>query len=204
MAGEVVHKRKSTVYAIASSNQNVLPFPDADITPQEATLYLLGIYEDTGLLTFASTTAEDARMVAALIERGGDTSIINDHVKREFSREQVFVLNELLINLSLIVVNGITVAYSYASINEYVEELAHLTHRIMDMEGLAVLFIMVRSGPRIVLIGRSKDHGVDVSKVPVGTGSHACRCGEFGQSSGISSAQALRTPVRASGASAPR
>ena len=34
------------------------------VTPFEATLFLLGIYEDTGCLTFASTTPEDAEAVA--------------------------------------------------------------------------------------------------------------------------------------------
>lgn len=138
---------------------------DIEITSDEATLYLMGIYEDTGFMTFSTTTPNDVRAVADLIELGGDTRTVNDYVKKEFSREQVFILNELLMNLSLVVVGGVTVAYSYASVDEYVEDLAYLAHRMMDVEGLPVLLLMVRTGPRIVLIGRSKDPGVDVSKV---------------------------------------
>jgi tRNA nucleotidyltransferase (CCA-adding enzyme) len=136
-----------------------------EITPFDATLYLLAIYEDTGMLTFSTTTADDVRVVARLIDVGGDVTVVNDYVKREFSREQVFVLNELLMNMGIISVCGVNVAYSFASVDEYIEELAFLTHRMMDMEALDVLFILVRTGPRIVLIGRSKNPNVDAGKI---------------------------------------
>lgn len=135
------------------------------ISPEDATLYLLGIYEDTGLLTFSSTTSEDARAVADLIELGGDVSTVSDFIKRDFSREQVFVLNELLMNMSTINVDGVNIAYSYASIDVYIDELAFLAQRMMDMEGVESLFILVRSGPRVVLIGRSKNNLVDAGKI---------------------------------------
>ncbi len=136
-----------------------------EINSFDATLYLLAIYEDTGMLTFSSTTADDVRAVAQLMDRGGDVTIVNDYVKREFSREQVFILNELLMNMSTITVDGVNITYSFASIDEYIEELAFLAHRMMDMEALETLFIMVRTGPRIVLVGRSKNPNVDAGKI---------------------------------------
>ncbi len=48
------------------------------------------------------------------IEAGGDVSVVADYVKRELAREQVFILNELLINMTTINVNGINVTYSFA------------------------------------------------------------------------------------------
>ena len=47
------------------------------ITPIQATLFLMGIYEDTGNLTFTSTTADDAHMAAYLLDRKADLSILN-------------------------------------------------------------------------------------------------------------------------------
>jgi tRNA nucleotidyltransferase (CCA-adding enzyme) len=144
------------------------------ITPSEATLYLLGIYEDTGLLTFSSTAVQDVNVVAELIKLGGDVTAVSDFIKRELSRTQVFILNELLINMSIVQVGGINITYSYASIDEYIEELAFLTHRMMEMEGMSVLFILVRMGGRVVLVGRSKNPSVDVSKISArfGGGGH--------------------------------
>jgi len=41
-------------------------------TPIQASLFLLGLYEDTGNLTFPSTKAEDAHAAAYLLENGAD------------------------------------------------------------------------------------------------------------------------------------
>jgi tRNA nucleotidyltransferase (CCA-adding enzyme) len=172
---ETADSRISTYGACTTAVVRELIDSNIAITPADATLYLLGVYEDTGLLTFSSTTAEDVLIVAELMARGGDVSIITDYVKRELSREQVFVLNELLINMTFMKVGDVLVTYSYASIDEYIEELAFLAHRMIDMEGLEVLFIVVRSGPRVVLVGRSKDPRVDVSRIVAkfGGGGHA-------------------------------
>ena len=42
----------------------------AELTPEEATLIMLGIHEDTGRLLFASTTRDDYRVAAWLMEFG--------------------------------------------------------------------------------------------------------------------------------------
>lgn len=125
------------------------------LTEEESGLFLLGIYEDTGMMSFSSTTPEDLKVAARLLEFGADLGLVGEYIKREMSREQVFVLNELLINMSLIRMYGITIAVSNASIEKYVGEISFLTHRIMDIENLDALFVVVRTGERIVMIGRS-------------------------------------------------
>ncbi len=45
---------------------------EIDITPFEATTFLLGIYEDTGSLTFPQTTPRDLRAAAYLLEKGAN------------------------------------------------------------------------------------------------------------------------------------
>ena len=60
-----------------------------------ATLLLLGIYEDTGSLMYASTTARDLQAAAYLVERGANLSIMNDFLNHPLSDEQKAVF-ELL------------------------------------------------------------------------------------------------------------
>jgi len=48
------------------------------ISPLEATLLLLGIYEDTGRLSYLSTTPRDIRCAAWLLEQGANLSVVND------------------------------------------------------------------------------------------------------------------------------
>ena len=131
----------------------------------EATLLALGIYEDTGLLTFQSTTAEDAQAVAYLLSVGIDTSALGDFIKRDLNSSQVIILNELLLNLFIITVGDVQVAVSFASIDEYVDEVAYIAQRLMAMEGLESLFILISTGGRIVLVGRSRSTKVDASAI---------------------------------------
>lgn len=141
----------------------------------EATLLALGIYEDTGLLTFQSTLPEDAFAAAYLIGIGIDHSALGDFIKRDLNSVQVMILNELLLNLFIVTVGEVRIAVSFASIEEYVDEVAYIAQRLMSMEGLESLFILVSAGDRIVLVGRSRTSKVDVSSVvrQFGGGGHA-------------------------------
>ena len=51
------------------------------LTPIQATLFLAGLYEDTGNLTFPASTAEDAYAAAYLLERKADLNIINSFLR---------------------------------------------------------------------------------------------------------------------------
>jgi len=44
------------------------------ITPIQATLFLMGLYEDTGNMTFPSTLADDAYAAGFLLDRRADLS----------------------------------------------------------------------------------------------------------------------------------
>ena len=50
------------------------------LTPFEATLLALGIYEDTGCLTYAGTTNRDAAAIAFLLKQGADLQVINEYM----------------------------------------------------------------------------------------------------------------------------
>lgn len=132
---------------------------------EQATLLLMGIYEDTGFLSFNTTKPQDLRACAYLLEQGADLSGVPYYIKRDMSKEQVFLLNELLMNMTLIIAEGVYIGVSFASFDEYVEEISFLAHKIIDMENLDALFILVRLGDRIVLVGRSKTESLDASEI---------------------------------------
>ena len=46
------------------------------VTPFEATVFALGIHEDTGSLTFSTTTPRDAEALAFCMRRGADTTVL--------------------------------------------------------------------------------------------------------------------------------
>jgi len=135
------------------------------ISPQEATLIALGIYEDTGLLTFASTTPEDLQAVAFLLSQGANLNVISDLIDRSLTSEQISLLNLLLQSLEKHTINGIEVVISSASVDQYIGEVAVLAHKIRDMESVNVLFMLVQMENRIHLVARSRIPEVNVGDV---------------------------------------
>ncbi len=135
------------------------------ITPEEATIMALGIYEDTGSLTFASTTRRDLEAVSWLLKKGAHLEIIPTFITRELDAQQVQLLNDLLKSLQINNIHGIPVATASASTEEYVGELALLAHKMMDMENLDALIAMVRMEERVILVARSRLPELDVARV---------------------------------------
>ncbi len=54
----------------------------------EASLLALGIYEDTGALTYATTTARDAACVTFLLKAGADLQLINQYMRTKLNDSQ--------------------------------------------------------------------------------------------------------------------
>ncbi len=135
------------------------------VSPEEATVMALGIYEDTGSLTFSSTSYRDLEAVAFLLKKGAKLEQIPTFITRELDAKQVQLLNDLLNSLQVLDIHGIHVAIAVASTEEYQGELALLVHRMMEMEDLDVLFTLARMEGRVILVGRSRVQEVDVAKI---------------------------------------
>ena len=145
------------------------------LTPQEATLFALGIYEETGFLTFTNTTEADLHAAAYCLSRGANLGMVSDFIRRELTAEQVGLLNELIKSAETYTINGVRVVLSTASLDRYVGDLAMLTHKLRDMENINVLFTLVRMDNRVHLVARSRLEGVDVGQIAdaFGGGGHA-------------------------------
>ncbi len=145
------------------------------ISSLEATVLALGIYEETGSLTFVSTTERDAQAVAYLISRGAQLNIISDFISRELTADQIAILNNLLESSKSYDINGIRVVISCMAIPHYVPDLANLAHRIRDMESLDVLFLVAQMGDKTHVIARCRIPQVHAGAVleELGGGGHA-------------------------------
>jgi len=153
----------------------VLREKDMEITSDEATVMMLGIYEDTGSLTFSSTTEDDFHAAAYLLSKGASLNVISDMVTKELTAEQVFLLNDLIQSATNYTIGGIDVVIATASADRYVGDIAILVHKLKDMENLDVLFALVRMEDRVHIIGRSRIEEVNVADILLefGGGGHA-------------------------------
>jgi len=146
-----------------------------EISPQEATIMALGIFEDTGSFTFASTTPEDFEAAAYLLQQGADLNVVSGILSREMSAEQVGLLNNLLEHTSHFHVDGIEVVLAHSTAKEYVPDFAVVAHRFMDMGNIQVLFALAQMEDRVYVVGRSRVPEVNVADIlaELGGGGHS-------------------------------
>ena len=69
---------------------------EQSLSPIQATIFLAGLYEDTGQLTFTNTTAEDAYAAGYLLEHGADLKILSRFLRPAYGEKQKSVLFEML------------------------------------------------------------------------------------------------------------
>jgi tRNA nucleotidyltransferase (CCA-adding enzyme) len=167
---EVISETGATVTLLL----DILRKRKIEITPDEATVMMLGIYEDTGNLTFPSTKEEDFNAAGYLVQKGANLNILSNVITKELSAEQVFLLNDLIQSAARFHINGIDVVIAQASVDRYIGDMAVLVHKLKDMENLEVLFVLVRMEDRIYLIGRSRLEEVNVAEIAAefGGGGH--------------------------------
>ena len=136
---------------------------------------LLGIYEDTGSLTYAATTVKDVYAAAFLMEKGADLRILSDYLNSALTPAQLAVADELLNNTQLLTIHGKKVLISRASALEMEEEISGIAHKIRDLLDPDALFLLVHTREGIRLVARSTSDEIDVSQVAnlFGGGGHA-------------------------------
>ena len=79
-------------------------------TEEEASLLMMGIYEDTGGLSYRETTAHDLRVVARLVEFGGSLAWVRRWVLKGLQPEQLHLLNRIVESAEEIPINDIPVS----------------------------------------------------------------------------------------------
>jgi tRNA nucleotidyltransferase (CCA-adding enzyme) len=144
-------------------------------TPVEATLLLAGIYEDTGSLSYSTTTPRDVRCAAWLLEHGANLEVVNDFLHHPLTDLQLKLYDDLVEAAESIDVAGHTVIISTARCDRYVEEISTLAHKLRDLLDPDALFLLVAFDSRIQVVARSSVDAIDVGEIAreLGGGGHA-------------------------------
>ncbi len=145
-----------------------------DVTPDEATIMALGIYEDTGSFTYASTTEDDFQMAGFLLSAGASLNTISNLVVKEISPDQVTWINDLLKEMNRHRINGYDISISTISSSDWIPDLAAIVQKVVRIENLDVFFTIALMENKIHIIARSRIPQVDVGEIlsPLGGGGH--------------------------------
>lgn len=159
----------TTILTSLLKEQKIIP------TPEEATIMAMGIYEDTGLFTYSSTTKEDLEQAAFLLSCGANLNTIVNFVVKEIKSEQVTWLNELLNEMTMHKINGVNIHISVISSLTYINDLATIVQKIMRMENIDIFFAIVLMDNKINIIARNRIPEINAGKIlsKFGGGGHA-------------------------------
>ncbi|MBI5032359.1 MAG: CBS domain-containing protein [Chloroflexi bacterium] len=135
------------------------------LTPVEATLLLLGIYEDTGSLSYITTTARDARAAAFLMEHGASLAVANDFLHHPLTEEQNKLYLRLIDNIKTINIAGHAIAIATARADKYTEEVSTLAHQLRELYDPAAIFVLVHMDDHIQLVARSEQVEINVATI---------------------------------------
>ena len=133
--------------------------------PMHATLLLLGIYEDTGSLTYSRTTARDLRSAAFLLEQGANLQIANDFLNHPMSSDQQALYIELQKKMQVLHVHGHTIILACGDAQELDEELSTIAHKMRDVLDPDALFMVITTRSGVQMIARSTTDHIDVAQI---------------------------------------
>jgi tRNA nucleotidyltransferase (CCA-adding enzyme) len=128
----------------------------------QATLLLLGIYEDTGKLTYARTTPRDIRAAAYLLENGASLQVMQDFLNHPLSRQQQDIYDRLRQGMETHNIHGNLVMIGCADARESNEELSTIAHKLRDLLDPDVLVLVIDIPSGTQLVARATTDQVDL------------------------------------------
>jgi len=131
----------------------------------EATLALLGIYEDTGSFTFEETTVDDFEMAKRMLEFDGQIKLVSEYVTKDIGEEQL----ETFINL---IKKGEVLEFSLErcfitlyETKEFVSGVDEIINKIKDIESCNSCFIVIGNHNKFNIIARTSSKNINLIEI---------------------------------------
>jgi len=165
----------STDGALTTTLVGVLAERELEPTTLEATAFALGIHEDTGSLTYPTTTQRDADALAWCLRHGARQDLVSTYLHTPLSEAERDLLHALVEGLETMDAGGEEVLVSAVAWPSYVEGISNLAHKIVDLTDARALVLLVEMDRRVFAVTRSRTDAIDASRIAaaLGGGGHA-------------------------------
>lgn len=159
----------------AASMVQILRGRDIPISALEASIFALGIHEDTGSLTYPQSTVRDAEMLAVCMRLGASQALIERYLHNPLTPEQRDLLLRVIDEVRTVRVGGHDVFVVALDSHQYVDGLSIIAHKVMELLNCEVLVQAVSMIGRVFVTARSRLGAVDVARLlrEIGGGGHA-------------------------------
>ncbi len=146
------------------------------ITPIQATLFLIGLYEDTGNLTFPSTLSQDAYTAGYLLEQNADLHIVATFLRQAYGKKQKDTLFKMIQKANRTEMSGFSISISKIEIKGQVQNLSMVVQMYREIVNVDAAFGIFIDDDRnkCMVIGRSKIDEINIGLLMrnIGGGGH--------------------------------
>lgn len=142
------------------------------ITPIQATLFLIGLYEDTGNLTFPSTLPEDAFAAGFLLDRKADLNILSTFLRQAYGKKQKDILFQMIRKAERKDAGGFSVSISVVEVTGRIQNLAMVLQMYREIVNVDAAFGIFKDVERnkCMVIGRSNVDEINIAVIMRGLG----------------------------------
>jgi tRNA nucleotidyltransferase (CCA-adding enzyme) len=173
-------------------------------TPLEATAFALGIHEDTGSLTHATTTQRDVDALSWCLRHGARQDLVTEYLHAPLAPSERGLLQRVLETLEPAGADG-DVLLAAVSWPEYVDGVSNLAHKIVDLTDARALVVLVEMDERVFAVVRSRLDRIDAAAIAgaLGGGGHAQAASAIARESLESARERVLTALADAAAAAP-
>ncbi len=145
------------------------------LNPLDSTVMLIGLYEDTGHLSYPGTTSEDAAAAAFLLENKADLNVAGFFLNPPYEETQKEVLFEMMKQTEKLHIHGHSIGFNTVTLNKKVTNLASVVNMYRKIVNVDALFVIFVTEDRLTVIGRSGVENIHIGEImlSLGGGGHS-------------------------------
>ncbi len=113
------------------------------LTPVQANVLAMGLYEDTGAFTYGSTTPDDLTAASFCLAQGADPDILSHYLYPPLSKSQRELYDRLLRAVETTNVEGQTILTAKANALDVKDEISSVAHKLRDVLNPDALLLLV-------------------------------------------------------------
>jgi tRNA nucleotidyltransferase (CCA-adding enzyme) len=161
--------------ALTTTLVGVIAERELHVSPLEATAFALGIHEDTGSLTYPTTTRRDADALAWCLRHGARQSELARYLHLPLDPGEQELLSVLLEAVERLDAGGVGLLVAAVAWPKYVDGVSNLAHKLVDLTDARALVLLVEMDGRTFCVARSRLPELDAAVLAgaLGGGGHA-------------------------------
>lgn len=160
-----IHRHIDSVGASITILIEQLKSRDISLTPFEATVLAIGLYEETGSLTYSSTTPRDLEAAAWLLRAKADLTQVADFIHLPLDPLGVALLHDLLLNSETLYLENRKILLATSTYDQFRGDLSAIAEQLALLEGYDAIVALMMMEHKVQLVTRSQKPGFDVGKI---------------------------------------